>query len=107
SLLPSLPVSLHYVLPFYSPPYWPISSCGSTTRGSCGRRSSNGGRSPLSTSAASMGDSPTPSTCSLLSTSGSKEKKEHPAVITTAAAPAVTCEHRLAEPFLCCLNAYS
>ena len=40
-----------------TPPYWPISSTGSTTSGLLGSRSASGGRSPAATLLASMGAS--------------------------------------------------
>src|SRR5919107_2478666 len=79
---------------FQVPPYWPISSTGSTTMGLSGRRSSTAGKSPASTFCANSGaslpfsaDPPAPAPCppwsSLPPDSAFVERKSHPTVDAT------------------------
>src|ERR687893_2446959 len=79
---------------FQVPPYWPISSTGSTTMGLSGRRSSTAGKSPASTCSASSGPSlpfsadppaptPWPPWSSFPPDSASVERKSHPTVDAT------------------------
>src|SRR5918996_1323465 len=79
---------------FQVPPYWPISSTGSTTMGLSGRRSSTAGKSPASTCCASSGASlpfsadppaptPWPPWSSFPPDSAFVERKSHPTVDAT------------------------